>query len=133
MNDCIFCPVAEGAAESWKTYETDSVNAFLDIQPANEYYTLVIPKKHYTSIFDMPEDEWVRVILALKHVVNLYHKKLGIKNLQIINCSGAEAQQDVFHLHFHIVPRYKGDQQGIRWSTHSETKHRFDHLLARLQ
>ena len=133
MNDCIFCQVAEGTAESWKVYETDSTYAFLDIHPVNEYHTLVIPKRHYTNIFDVPDDELVQVISALKHVVDLYHDKLGIENLQIVNSSGAEAQQDVFHFHFHIVPRYKGDQQDIRWSTHPEMRERFDQLLARLQ
>jgi len=133
MNDCIFCQIAEGTAKSWKVYETESVYAFLDIHPVNAYHTLVIPKKHYTDIFDVPEDALVQVISALKHVVDLYHNKLGIENAQIVNSSGAEAQQDVFHLHFHIVPRYKGDQQDIRWSTHPEMRERFDRLLARLR
>ncbi len=133
MDDCIFCQIALGTAASWKVYETDSACAFLDIHPVNEYHTLVIPKKHYINIFDAPEEELVQVISALKHVVDLYHEKLGIENAQIVNSSGAEAQQDVFHLHFHIVPRYTDDQQDIRWSTHPQMRERFDQLLARLR
>lgn len=133
MDDCIFCKIVSGEAPSWKVYETESAFAFLDINPVNEYHTLVIPKQHFTNIFDVPAETLTGVITALKHVVDLYHKKLGIENVQIVNSSGADAQQDVFHLHFHIVPRHKGDGQDIKWTTHREMRERFDELLKRLQ
>jgi histidine triad (HIT) family protein len=133
MDECIFCRIAQGTAESWKVYETDWAYAFLDINPVNEYHTLVIPKRHYTNIFDVPTDELLQLISALKHVVDLYHEKLGLENVQIVNSSGVEAQQDVFHLHFHIVPRHKDDQQDVHRTPHPEMRARFDQLLARLQ
>lgn len=132
MEDCIFCQIASGNAKSWKVYETDHAYAFLDIHPVNEYHTLVIPKRHYVNIFDIPTEELLYVISALKHVVDLYQERLGLANAQIINSSGAEAQQDVFHLHFHIVPRQKGDGQDVKWSPHPEMQERFDDLLAKL-
>lgn len=132
MEDCIFCQIASGNAKSWKVYESDHAYAFLDIHPVNEYHTLVIPKRHYVNIFDIPTGELLHVISALKHVVDLYQERLGLANAQIINSSGAEAQQDVFHLHFHIVPRQKGDGQDVKWSPHPEMQERFDDLLAKL-
>lgn len=132
MNDCIFCDIVQGNAKSWKVYENESVYAFLDIHPVNEYHTLVIPKKHYVNIFDIPQDELVAVIKVVKELVDTYAKKLGIENVQIINSSGKEAQQDVFHIHFHIVPRYKHDGQNVKWATHAEWTKKFDQLLERL-
>lgn len=132
MENCIFCQIASGNAKSWKVYETDHAYAFLDIHPVNEYHTLVIPKRHYVNIFDIPTGELLHVISALKHVVDLYQERLGLANAQIVNSSGAEAQQDVFHLHFHIVPRQKGDGQDVKWSPHPEMRERFDDLLAKL-
>lgn len=132
MEDCIFCQIASGNAKSWKVYETDHAYAFLDIHPVNEYHTLVIPKRHYVNIFDIPTGELLHVMSALKHVVDLYQERLGLANAQIVNSSGAEAQQDVFHLHFHIVPRQKGDDQDVKWSPHPEMRERFDDLLAKL-
>ena len=132
MEDCIFCQVASGNEKSWKVYETDHAYAFLDIHPVNEYHTLVIPKRHYVNIFDIPTEELLHVISALKHVVDLYQERLGLANAQIVNSSGTEAQQDVFHLHFHIVPRQKGDGQDVKWSPHPEMRDRFDDLLAKL-
>jgi histidine triad (HIT) family protein len=132
MDDCIFCRIVRGEAESWKVYETERVLAFLDINPINPYHTLIIPKAHYTDIFDTPEEELREVISVVKRLADLYRQKLGIENVQVINCSGEEAQQEVFHVHFHIAPRHAGDGQDIRWRTHPEMRARFDEMLAGL-
>lgn len=133
MDDCIFCQIAVGKAPSWNVLETTHAYAFLDIHPVNPYHTLVIPKQHYRDIFDVPADELQHVMSLLKRVVDLYADKLGLANVQIINSSGTEAQQDVFHLHFHIVPRHSGDGQDITRKTHPEMRQTFDELLARLE
>jgi histidine triad (HIT) family protein len=132
MVDCIFCKIIEGKEKSWKVYEDESVYAFLDIHPVNEYHTLVIPKQHYENIFDIPEDELINVMTVVKKLVLLYSSKLGIHAVQIINSSGSEAQQDVFHVHFHIVPRKKGDNQDVKWTTHPEWVTKYDLLLEKI-
>lgn len=132
MNDCIFCKIAKGEIKSWKVYEDENVFAFLDIHPVNEYHTLVIPKKHYENIFDTPEEELKNVISVIKKLAVLYNEKLGLKNVQIINSSGREAQQDVFHTHFHIVPRKSGDGQDVRWNTHPEFIERYEEMLKKI-
>jgi len=133
MSDCIFCKIVEGKARSWKVYENESVYAFLDNHPVNEYHTLVIPKKHYENIFDIPENKLKEVMAVVKILVTLFNSKLGINNVQIINSSGFEAQQDVLHAHFHIVPRKKGDNQDINWTTHPEWVEKYDQLLEKLK
>ena len=133
MNNCIFCSIVKGTAKSLKVYETEDTYAFLDIHPASRYHTLVIPKKHYTNIFDIPEEELRAVITTVKKVVKLYEEKLGFRNIQIISNSGAEAQQEVFHLHFHIKPRKRGDGQNIRHRTHSEWVRDFDEMIERIR
>lgn len=132
-NDCIFCKIVRGEAKSWKVYEDEHTYAFLDIHPVSEYHTLVIPKKHYENVFDVSEEELLHVMRALKQVIGLYHQRLGLRNVQIVNSSGAEAQQDVFHLHFHIVPRQRGDGQNVRWKTFPEWTARFDQMLKRIR
>ena len=133
MENCIFCKIIRGEAESWKVYEDEFTYAFFDIFPISEYHTLVIPKKHYENIFDIPENEAVYLMKTIKHITGLYEKKLGLKNIQIINSSGAQAQQDVFHIHFHIVPRFSGDNQNIKWTSHPEFREKFDDLLLRVK
>lgn len=75
MDECKFCQIAAGRANSWKAYETDDAYAFLDINPVNEYHTLVVPKEHAVSIQDVSADSLLKVISALKHVVDLYREK----------------------------------------------------------
>ncbi len=133
MDTCIFCKIVKGEAKSWKVYEDEGVYAFLDIHPVSEYHTLVIPKAHYENIFDVPEADLAQMMRAVRRLARLYADRLGIHNVQIINSSGREAQQDVFHLHFHIVPRRLGDGQDVRWTTHPEYVDRFEALLERLR
>jgi histidine triad (HIT) family protein len=133
MENCIFCKIVRGETHSWKVYEDEYTYAFFDINPVNEYHTLVIPKKHYENIFDIPEDEAVHVMKTIKKVADLYNERLGMNNVQIINNNGAEAQQDVFHIHFHIMPRFKGDSQNIKWIIHTELRERFDDMLLKLK
>ena len=81
MNECKFCQIADGRAKSWKVYETDDVYAFLDINPVNEYHTLVIPKEHAANIQDVSPESFLKVMSAVKHVVDLYRERLGIEDV----------------------------------------------------
>lgn len=132
MKDCIFCQIAQGKAHAWKVYETDLAFAFLDINPVNAYHTLVIPKNHCTNMFDVSERDLLGVMSALRHVITLYQDKLGLANAQVVCSSGPEAQQDVFHLHYHIVPRHSGDGQNVKWTTHPEMRAQYDEMIQRL-
>lgn len=132
MHDCIFCKIVKEEAHSWKVAESETAYAFLDIHPASRYHTLVIPKTHYTNIFDIPEKDLKEVMALLRKICKLYEEKLGIKNLQIINNNGKEGQQEVFHIHFHIIPRKLGDGQSIKWHTHPEWTADYDDMIAKI-
>jgi histidine triad (HIT) family protein len=121
-----------GESPSWKVYGNEDVYAFLDIHPVSRYHTLVIPKRHYENIFDIPERELKEVMAVVRKLAKKFREVLGINHLQIVNSNGEEGQQDVFHLHFHIVPRKRGDGQNIRWETHPEWRADFDDMLARI-
>lgn len=131
-DQCIFCQIIQGEAKSYKVKENEFYYAFLDINPVNRYHTLVIPKNHYRDLFDIPEEELREVISGVHQVAKLYEEKLELKNAQIVCSSGAEAQQDVFHIHFHIIPRSQGDGQNIRWQTHPEFRKDFDTMLEKI-
>jgi histidine triad (HIT) family protein len=131
-NDCVFCRIVAGQVPSWKVHEDDSTYAFLDIAPFSEFHTLVVTKHHFESVFDLPAEEMASLALGLKAVVDLLARKIGLSDVQILNSSGAAAQQDVFHVHFHVVPRANGDGQDVRRTAHPEWSSRFDDLISRL-
>ena len=102
--DCIFCKIINGEIPSYKIYENEYVYAFLDIAKDCYGHTLVVPKQHFENLFDCDEKYLTETIKATQKIANHY-KNLGFKGVNIINASGKEAQQSVFHLHFHILPR----------------------------
>lgn len=128
MSECIFCRIVAGTERSWKVSETAHSYAFLDLNPLSEYHTLVVPKRHYTNVFDVPPDAWLELMAAVKTVVDRFRERLGIEHVQIVNNSGGAADQQVFHLHIHVIPRGTGDGR-VTWSPRPELRERFDAML----
>ena len=106
---CIFCEIIAGNIPSRKIYEDEDTLAFLDISGEVEGHTLVIPKEHYENILDIPSEKLNKVMDSVKKISNHYVDNCGYTGVNILNASGVDAQQSVFHLHFHILPRYEDD------------------------
>ena len=106
---CKFCRIVKRLEPSWTVYEDELVMAFLDINPASIGHTLIIPKKHYENIYDISEKELKRVIVIAKRLAGVYREALGASGVNILHASGRDAQQDVFHFHIHLIPRYPND------------------------
>ena len=107
---CIFCKIVKGELPSYKVYEDENVLAFLDIAPVNQGHILVIPKKHYANLEEISNDDLCCLIKAVKKIGKALKQGLGIAgyNLQLNN--GSVSGQIVPHIHFHIIPRKKGDE-----------------------
>ena len=107
--DCIFCKIVKKEIPSNIIYEDDKTLAFLDI--ANDFYghTLVIPKKHCENLIDCDKRTYNAVMNTVKKISEHYVKNCGFDGVNIVNASGKEAEQSVFHLHIHIIPRKKDD------------------------
>lgn len=109
MNDCIFCKILKGEIPSYKIYEDDKVYAFLDISCDSYGHTLVIPKKHCTNVLDCGRDDYLAVMEAVQKISRHFVDDCGFDGVNILNASGKAAQQSVFHLHIHIIPRKDND------------------------
>lgn len=114
MDDCVFCKIAKKNCDCFCIYEDKFTKAFLDIHPWTEGHTLVIPKKHYNSIFDIPQKELNKVMAVVKKLSIVYRKIFDNCDINIINSNGVNAQQDIPHFHVHIIPRHALDGQKIK-------------------
>ncbi len=114
--DCIFCKIASNEAPSEKIYENGKVLSFLSIGPVNKGHALVIPKEHYENIFDIPEELLKNVIVAAKKVAKAVMESTGAEGISISQSNHHAGGQVVFHIHFHIMPRYRND--GLRLWPH---------------
>lgn len=113
MESCVFCKIIQGKIPCHKIYEDESTFAFLDIYPKAKGHLLVIPKKHFENIHEIQENALRDVITTVKKMSLLIKEKLGVKSVNVLNASGKEAQQTVFHIHFHVLPRVEGDSLNV--------------------
>jgi len=84
--------------------------AFLDVRPLNEGHTLVIPKEHYETIFEIPEELIANLHRIVKRVSFAVKKAAKADGISIFQQNGKAASQEIFHLHVHVVPRYEGQK-----------------------
>ena len=110
---CVFCDIIEGKIPSYKIYEDDNTYAFLDIAGDAYGHTLVIPKKHCVNILDADAETLNNVMVAVNKISNHYVNNCGFTGVNLVNCSGADAEQSVFHLHIHIIPRKSEDNMKV--------------------
>jgi len=109
-NSCIFCRIVQKKAPASFVYEDEKVIAFLDIKPLNEGHTLIISKAHYENIFDIPQELNAYLHGITKQVAIALKKATNADGISIIQQNGKAANQDVPHLHVHIIPRYNGQK-----------------------
>ena len=107
---CVFCRIVRRQAPASIIYEDETVMAFLDIRPLSKGHSLVIPKTHYVDISDTPENELSNVHRVTKRIAIAIGKATKAEGISIIQQNGKAAGQDIFHLHVHVVPRFKGQK-----------------------
>jgi histidine triad (HIT) family protein len=106
---CTFCDLIRGAAEVSVCHEDSDAIAFMDIQPVNNGHVLVVPREHYESLLDVPEEIGMHLFKVTMRLANAVRKVTGSDDLNIVVNSGAAAGQDEPHYHVHIIPRRHGD------------------------
>ncbi|HHO5861924.1 TPA: HIT family protein [Staphylococcus aureus] len=122
MSETIFGKILTGEIPSFKVYEDDYVYAFLDISQVTKGHTLLIPKKASANIFETDEETMKHIGAALPKVGNAIKRAFNPDGLNIIQNNGEFADQSVFHIHFHLIPRYENDIDGFgyKWETHED-------------
>ena len=111
MSDqCVFCRIVRNEASRSAIYEDDEVLAILDFRPVSEGHTLVIPKKHYENIFEIPEEEAAYLFRIVKKIAGAVRLGVNADGISLVQNNGKAANQVVFHLHVHIIPRYEGQK-----------------------
>lgn len=111
--DNIFAKILRGEMPSVKVFEDDIALAFMDVFPQAEGHTLVIPKGvEARNLLDMPEDRLGPYMARVQGVAKAVAMALEPDGLVVTQFNGAPAGQTVFHLHFHIIPRWEGRSLG---------------------
>ena len=112
MSDCIFCKIVGKEIPNHTVFEDDGTLAFLDIFPCAKGHTVVIPKAHAETIFDLGEREYDEFFIAVKKTMERIQGVLASQGFTVGWNHGKAGGQAVPHVHVHVLPRYDGDGGG---------------------
>lgn len=107
--NCIFCAIAARRAPAALIYENEHALAFLDLHPIVEGHTLIIPREHARNLFDFDDASGQGVMRAARIVARAVRATYNADGMNLFQSSERAAGQDVFHFHFHPVPRFAND------------------------
>ena len=115
-DDCIFCKLANGVFPTNSIYEDDTFNVILDAAPANPGHALILPKEHYTDIFEIDPETLGKAMILAKKIAERQTEVLKCDGVNIIQNNKEAAGQSVPHYHLHVIPRFLGDNQKMLWT-----------------
>ena len=120
-DDCIFCKIANGEIPSACVYEDEDFKAILDLGPASEGHTLILPKNHFADLTELDEETAAKVLPVAAKIGRALKAGLGCAGFNVVQNNGAAAGQTVPHFHVHLIPRYEGGPDMVNWKPGSNT------------
>lgn len=112
MNKCVFCEIVAKRRDPELTVFEDAyviAQVSLHQKRGNQGHVLVMPKKHVQNIYEVPDELHAPMMSALRLLAQATKKVVNAEGIHIRQNNETAAGQDVFHLHFHVIPRYHGD------------------------
>ena len=117
----IFARIIKGEIPCARVYEDDKVLAFMDAFPQVRGHTLVVHKlSKARNLLDIEPQPLGELILGVQKIARAVRKALTPDGLEITQFNGAPAGQTIFHLHFHILPRWEGQRMGAHGGGQAE-------------
>ncbi len=108
--ECIFCRIVDGSAPSYVVHEDEKYIAFLDAFPFTRGHTLVSPKKHGETIWDMGETEIAELFMVASKVSKAVVGAMGADGFRFVQNNGEAADQAIAHVHVHVIPVKMADR-----------------------
>src|ERR1700709_1648252 len=102
----IFAKILRGEIPCYKVFEDDQVLAFMDVMPQSDGHVLVIPKYEAENIYQLPVDKLQTLIAITQRIATAAQQAFKADGITLMQFNGEAAGQTVFHIHFHVIPRY---------------------------
>ena len=107
--DNIFAKILRGEANAHVVLDEEHCLAFMDLMPQSPGHTLVIPKEPAENLFDLSSEGLTTLMATTQRVARAVKAAFEPAGLMILQLNGRDAGQTVFHIHFHVIPRYPGE------------------------
>ena len=117
MSGCIFCRILAGELPSSMVYHDELCSAFMDIQPVNPEHTLIVPNKHAVFLADLDARTGGHIFRVGQRIAASLRSSAGLRceGVNLFLADGEAAGQEVFHVHLHVIPRFRRDGFGLRF------------------
>ncbi len=115
MADCIFCAMQRGEIPFVEVFSNNNLFAFMDIGPLNHGHILIVPKKHYANMFEVPVELGGELLETMQALGRGVMEATGAGGLNVVQNNFAPSGQAVFHVHWHLIPRFEGDGL-LKWT-----------------
>ena len=115
MEDCVFCRILAGALPASIIYQDDTAVALLDLYPIHAGHSLVIPREHHADVASCPSRLAGHLFEVSACLGTAIARATDAHGFNVWTANGRAAGQDIFHLHLHILPRYRDDTFGLRF------------------
>lgn len=135
MSDCIFCDIVAGKAPASIVYQDDVIITIMTIGPVNPGHVMVIPRKHVPYLADMDEETGMHLFrIAMRIERAIWNSGVQCEGTNMFLADREAAFQEVFHLHLHVFPRFRGDSfmVGGDWSEKS-SRQELDDIADRIR
>ncbi len=110
MEDCIFCKIVNDTVPASLVYGDDKVLAFMDISQVNPGHVLVIPKEHASCLAELDEETGAHLFkMGMRIAAAIRKSGVRCEGVNLLLSDGEVAFQTVFHVHLHIIPRFRQD------------------------
>ncbi|MGH9322288.1 MAG: HIT family protein [Vicinamibacteria bacterium] len=129
----LFDKIIRGEIPSYKVYEDERVFAFLDIGPISKGHTLVVPKESQAYLHELSDDSAAAIGRALPRLCRAVMKATGASDYNVLQNNGSAAHQAVFHVHFHIIPRFRREGLGLVWNPSSLSRESARELVSSMR
>ena len=130
--NCIFCKLAGGEIPTATLYEDEDFRVILDANPAAKGHALIIPKEHYANLYELDDELAGKVLVLAKKMITKLTDILGCDGYNIVQNNGEAAGQTVFHVHMHLIPRFKDDGVGVTWKMGELTEEDKNDILSKM-
>ena len=135
--NCIFCEIIAGHLPGSFVFRGEQVVAFLSLEQPNPYKVLVAPRAHVETLWDLDENLAAAIFQTTVRIARAIRTVSGCEGLNIIQSNGTAAQQEIFHFHIHLLPRFADDTpQGrvlLQWEHAESSRQRLDQLAQELR
>ena len=131
--DCIFCKISNRTIPASFVYEDQYVFGIMSLDQPKPYKVLIIPRIHIENLYDLSDMDAARIFQVAVKVARAIRAASGCEGLNLVQSNGRLAQQDIFHFHLHLIPRFQNDDILLEWKQTQAERNKLNQMAEEIR